>query len=220
VQHPAVLFSACASRTRYCCCAGPGFRHGPGAGRAGQPCCTRGSAGGAAAADVSGSAERRGVCSLAGNAAYCEKQVRGSHSHACCSKAWASMLPPGALALCTVPSCNINLALHFWLLLLSLLLLSLKVLTQRACCCAVQLLHACRIEQFEEQLNAAISRFAPGHASSSRCGTPTAAEFRSSLSSSFSRDAVSTLCYVSCRLGSLVPAGRSLIQGNKHCSRH
>ncbi|WIA23520.1 hypothetical protein OEZ85_000257 [Tetradesmus obliquus] len=47
-----------------------------------------------------------------------------------------------------------------------------------------------RIEQFEEQLNAAISRFAPGHASSSsRCGTPTAAEFRGSLSGSFTRDA-------------------------------
>ncbi|WIA44023.1 hypothetical protein OEZ86_010395 [Tetradesmus obliquus] len=47
-----------------------------------------------------------------------------------------------------------------------------------------------RIEQFEEQLNAAISRFAPGHlSSSSRCGTPTAAEFRSSLSGSFTRDA-------------------------------
>lgn len=35
-------------------------------------------------------------------------------------------------------------------------------------------LHPYRIEQFEEQLNAAISRFAPGQAGS-RCGTPTAA---------------------------------------------
>lgn len=59
----------------------------------------------------------------------------------------------------------------------------------------------CRIEQFEEQLNAAISRFAPGHlSSSSRCGTPTAAEFRGSLSGSFTRDAVS-LCLLMLFLG-------------------
>jgi hypothetical protein len=51
----------------------------------------------------------------------------------------------------------------------------------------------CRIEQFEEQLNAAISRFAPGNMSGSRCGTPTAAGFCNSLTSSFNnRDSVST----------------------------
>ena len=55
-----------------------------------------------------------------------------------------------------------------------------------------------RIEQFEEQLNAAISRFAAGQQAPSQSGTPTAAAARaaagsSSVRNNFSREQVGTV---------------------------